>query len=171
MCRGLSVPFIVQIITEMIDKGVVNQLVEDYFLDKNLFIVGVDITQDNHIRIQIDSNSGVSIDDCAELTNHILSKLDRDIEDYELEVGSAGISSPFKVHQQYVKNIGKEVEVLLRKGQKEKGVLKSVTDDGVTLTTTQNVKLEGAKRKTTVQNDIFIAFNDIKTTKLIIRFK
>ncbi len=155
----------------MIDKSIVNQLVEDYISEKEIFLVDLSITPDNHIRVEIDSFQGVSIDECVDLTRFIHSKLDRDIEDYELEVGSSGITAAFKIHRQYLKNIDKEVEVLTKNGIKEKGILKSVSDEGIALLTTQKVKLEGAKRKTTVEKIIDLTFNDIKTTKLIIRFK
>ena len=96
---------------------------------------------------------------------------DRDVEDYELEVGSAGITSPFKVLRQYVKNIGNEVEMLLKNGSKLTGVLKSADENGVVVSVEKKVKPEGAKRKVTVVEDESYTFDEIKYTKYLIRFK
>ncbi len=155
----------------MIDKDSVNQLVSGYLEERDFFLVDMHISRDNRIAIEIDSDNPVSLDDCADLSRYIESKLDREIEDYELEVSSAGITSAFKIDRQYVKNLGKEVEVLTRNGMKYKGVLQNFDDDGIDLLIEQKVKLEGAKRKTIVEEVIPIKKNNIKTTKLIIRFK
>ncbi len=98
-------------------------------------------------------------------------QLDRDVEDYELEVGSAGISAPFKILRQYVKNIGHEVEVQLKSGVKLTGILKSADEAGIVLTVEKKVKPEGAKRKITIQEDQTYTKEEIKYTKYLIRFK
>lgn len=155
----------------MIDKELVNQMITNYLEERNFFLVDLNISRDNRIVLEIDSDNPVSIDDCVELSNYIDTKLDREQEDYELEVSSAGLSSPFKVDRQYVKNIGKELEIITKDGMKYQGVLKAYHADTLELSTMQKVKLEGAKRKTTVEEVITIEKNNIKTTKLIIRFK
>ena len=111
------------------------------------------------------------IDDCVELSRFIESKLDREEEDYELEVGSAGIGQPFKVLKQYLIHIGKEVEVLTRDGKKLEGVLKDANEENITLTVLKKVKPEGAKRPKLVEEDITYTYNDIKYTKYLISFK
>ena len=98
-------------------------------------------------------------------------KLDREEEDYELEVGSAGIGQPFKVLKQYLIHIGKEVEVLTRDGKKLEGVLKDANEENITLTVLKKVKPEGAKRPKLVEEDITYTYNDIKYTKYLISFK
>ena len=97
--------------------------------------------------------------------------LDRDIEDYELEVGSAGITSPFKVLKQYKKNIGNEVEVLTKSGLKLNGVLKEADEDKFIVTITKKVKTETSKRKVEVSEDLAFGYDEIKYTKYLIRFK
>ena len=121
--------------------------------------------------MEIDNDEAVSIDDCVELSRYIEEHLDRDAEDFELEVGSAGITSPFKVLRQYEKNVGNEVEVLTRNGVKLTGVLKSADEDSFVVTVTKQVKPEGAKRKITVEEDQTYTYNEIKYTKYLIRFK
>jgi len=93
------------------------------------------------------------------------------VEDYELEVGSAGLSSPFKVLKQYQKNIGNEVEVLTKAGQKICAVLKDATEEAFMVTVAKQVKPEGAKRKVTVEEDVVFPYNEVKYTKYLIRFK
>lgn len=106
-----------------------------------------------------------------DLAQIIEEHLDRDIEDYELEVGSAGITSPFKVLKQYKKNIGNEVEVLTKSGLKLNGILKEADEDKFTVTITKKVKTETSKRKVEVSEDLVFGYDEIKYTKYLIRFK
>ena len=155
----------------MIEKKVVSQLVEEKLASSSNYLVDVVIKPGNLIVVEIDNDEAVSIDHCAELSRYLEEHLDRDVEDYELEVGSAGITSPFKVLRQYVKNIGNEVEMLLKNGSKLTGVLKSADENGVVVSVEKKVKPEGAKRKVTVIEDESYTFDEIKYTKYLIRFK
>ena len=89
----------------MIDKNVVTRIVEEWLEGKDYFLVDVTVTPDDKIVVEIDHAEGVWIDDCVDLSRYIESKLNREVEDYELEVGSAGIGQPFKVLQQYIIHI------------------------------------------------------------------
>ena len=113
----------------MINKKDIEEIVCRKLTDTSYFLVDVLINKDNNIVVEIDSFDFVDIDFCIELSREIESHFDRDIEDFDLEVGSAGLSSPFKVEQQYQKNIGKEVEVLTKKGVKYIGTLVSSTEE------------------------------------------
>jgi ribosome maturation factor RimP len=152
----------------MIDKTVIRAIIEAYLVDKDQYLVDVWVSTDNRIVVEIDSEQGIAIDDCVVLTKHIEGWLDRDIEDYELEVGSAGITQPFKVLRQYQKNVGNKVEVLLRDGKKEVGILTSADEEKIVLTTTKLVKLEGAKRKSAVEEATTYTYKEIKSTKYVI---
>ena len=155
----------------MIEKKVVSQLIEEKLASSSNYLVDVVIKPGNLIVVEIDNDEAVSIDDCAELSRYLGARDGRDVEDYELEVGSAGITSPFKVLRQYVKNIGNEVEMLLKNGSKLTGVLKSADENGVVVSVEKKVKPEGAKRKVTVVEDESYTFDEIKYTKYLIRFK
>ena len=155
----------------MIDRNVVSGIVNEWLEDKEYFLVDVSVSPDNKIVVEIDHAEGVWIDDCVELSRFIESKLDREEEDYELEVGSAGIGQPFKVLQQYLVHIGKEVEVLTRDGKKLEGVLKDANEENMTVTVQKKVKPEGAKRPKLVEEDVTYTYNDIKYTKYLISFK
>jgi len=171
MEEGTTVPLFVQIMTNMISKDSVQQAVEQFIADTDYFLVDVKITPDNRIFVEIDSFEGVTIEFCAELNRHIESQIDREVEDYELEVGSAGLTEPFKVLKQYEKNIGNEVETLTKEGLKFTGLLLEVHPTEFVIEIEKSVKPEGAKRKIIVSEKLTFSYEDIKTTKYIIRFK
>ena len=155
----------------MIDRQKVVELANEWLADKEYFLVDVIITKDDKITVEIDHAEGVWIEDCAELSRHIELGLSRDSEDYELEVGSAGLGQPFKVVQQYKNHIGLEVEVLGKDGKKYKGILKEVGDEDFVLSMTKKEKVEGVKRPQLVEVDLKFTFDEVKYTKYIIKFK
>lgn len=155
----------------MINRNVVEGIVNEWLEGKEYFLVDVTVSPDDKIVVEIDHAEGVWIDDCVELSRFIESKLDREEEDYELEVGSAGIGQPFKVLQQYLIHIDKEVEVLTKDGKKMEGVLKEADAEHFVVTVQKKVKPEGAKRPKLVDEDVTFTFDEIKYTKYLISFK
>lgn len=155
----------------MIEKNIVKQIVEEWLQDKDYFLVDVSVSNDNRIVVEIDHAEGVWIEDCVELSRFIESKLDREKEDFELEVGSAGIGQPFKVHQQYVNHLGKDVEVLTLDGVKYQGELHEVNDNTFSILRTVKKKEEGAKRPRMVEELVTFRYDEIKYTKYLISFK
>jgi ribosome maturation factor RimP len=155
----------------MIQIETVYQIVEKWIADGALFIVDIKVMPDNTVVVELDSDEGVSIDACAELSRFIEANIDREVEDYELQVSSAGLGQPFKILRQYKKNIGNEVEVLTKTGIKHQGILKSADKESFVLEIEKQVKPEGAKRKITVQEELTFTYEEIKYTKYLIRFK
>lgn len=155
----------------MIDSKVIREIVESYLQGTSYFLVDVVVDKNNSILVEVDSEDNVSLDYCVELSKHIESKLERDIEDYDLEVGSAGITSPFKVLQQYEKYAGEEVEVQEKSGPKYVGILKDVNPETFSLEITKKEKREGEKKKVDVVETLTFTYEQIKYTKYIIRFK
>ncbi len=156
----------------MIDKNVVKTIVEEWLQEGEYFLVDVVMTPDYRIVVEIDHADGVWIEDCAALSRFVQERLGDELGDYELEVGSAGLTAPFKVRGQYLKNIGNEVEVLTRDGRKFKGILKEVADNGdFTVAVPTKVKEPGAKRPTLVEVDTTLAPDDCKSVKYVINFK
>ena len=155
----------------MIDKSIVKSLVEEWLDDKEYFLVDVEISKDNKIVVEIDHADGVWIEDCVELSRYIEDRLNRDEEDYELEVGSAGLGQPFKVPQQYINFVGKEVEVFDGDGKKVKGILKSVDGNDFVVTVREKVKEEGKKRPELKDVDKTFQMDKVKYTKYLISFK
>lgn len=155
----------------MIDKSVVKAVVEEWLQDKEYFLVDIEVSPDDKIVVEIDHVDGVWIEDCVELSRYIESRLSRDEEDYELEVGSAGLGQPFKVPQQYINFIGKEVEVLDRDGKKVQGTLKSVNGNDFVVAVDEKVKIEGKKRPEIQSVDHAFQMDQVKYTKYFISFK
>ncbi|MCZ8372771.1 ribosome assembly cofactor RimP [Phocaeicola acetigenes] len=155
----------------MIDKNVVTRIVNEWLEGKDYFLVDITVSPDDKIVVEIDHAEGVWIDDCVELSRYIESKLNREEEDYELEVGSAGIGQPFKVLKQYLIHIGTDVEVLAKDGKKYVGVLSDANEENFTITVETKIKPEGAKRPKLVEQDITFTYEEIKYTKYLISFK
>lgn len=155
----------------MIDKKKLTEVVEDAIKGTDMFLVDINVTPDNRVVIELDSETGMDIEACTAVTRKIEAEFDRDVEDYELEVGSAGLTSPFKVKAQYMKNLGNEVEVVTRDGRKLQGVLASVGAEDFTVEVPTKVKHEGAKRPVIEQVPNVIRFDNVKTAKYVIKFK
>ena len=155
----------------MISKDTVRSIVEEWLDGKEYFLVDIEISPDDRIVVEIDHADGVWIEDCVALSRYIEDHLSRDEEDYELEVGSAGLGQPFKVPQQYHCFVGKDVEVLDADGKKYKGVLKSVDGGDFTVTVEEKQKVEGKKRPHLVSVDRTFQMDTVKYTKYLINFK
>ena len=155
----------------MISKSAVQQAVEQWLEGKEYFLVDINITPDDRIVVEIDHADGVWIEDCADLSRHIESCLSRDEEDYELEVGSAGLGQPFRVRRQYEIHIGQEVETQLRDRHKHRGTLLSVNEESFQLNIQQKVKEEGKKRPVVKEVPTDFRFEDIAYTKYLIKVK
>lgn len=144
----------------MIDKKVVESIVNECLIGSDLFLVGVKVSKNNVITVTIDGDNGVVVDDCIDISRKINSELDRDKEDYELTVTSFGLGEYFTLPRQYKKNLSQQVEVVLNEGEKVIGVLSEVNDEYIV------VKYKEKKQ----EHSITIAFNDIKKTKVVISF-
>lgn len=155
----------------MIEKNLVKSVVEEWLEGKDYFLVDVEVTPDDRIVVEIDHADGVWIEDCVALSRFIEEHLNRDEEDYELEVGSAGIGQPFKVAQQYTNCIGKQVEVLQADGKKVTGLLKSVDAPQFVVTIQEKQKVEGQKRPVIVDVDKAYSMDEVKYCKYVIDFK
>lgn len=155
----------------MIDKQLLKQTVESAIAETDIFLVDIQINQGNVIVVEIDSCQGIDIDTCANITRKIESVFDRDVEDYELEVGSAGLTAPFKVRGQYLKNIGNEIEILTCDGRKLHGVLTAVGDDDFTVEIEKKEKASGAKRPTLVKEPHTLKVAETKSVKYLLKFK
>ena len=155
----------------MIDKNLVRESVEKAIANTDIFIVDITVTPQNSIVVELDSPGNLDIDTCAKVTRAIEHDIDRDVEDYELEVGSAGLTSPFKVRGQYEKNIGNDIEILTRDGRKIKAVLTAVGTDNFTFEYPVKVKEPGAKRPVVKMEQETLPFSEAKSVKYLISFK
>lgn len=151
----------------MIDKTAIRAAIETKLADTAYYLVDVTVSPDNIIDVEIDADEGVELDFCVELSDYIHSLFDQEKEDYELTVGSAGLTTPFKVRRQYEKNIGNDVEVLTAEGLKVKGTLVSVDRESFTVDTVVMERREGDKRKKAYPETRIFKYNEVKQTKTI----
>lgn len=168
--RGRKSPLFVN----MISKQKVRELAEERIQerDENLFIVELTISSSNVIRLELDKKNGsVSIEDCVSVSRNVEHNLDREAVDFELHVSSAGLDKPLRVFEQYVKNVGRSLEVKLNSNEKTTGKLIHVNADGITLSREEKRVVEGKKKKEVVVIEESIAFTDINEAKIVISFK
>jgi Uncharacterized protein conserved in bacteria len=154
------------------DKNAIASCIANYLNEHNLFLVDITISKDNDVEIAIESrDTDVKIENCIDIDRLVGACFDRDVEDYSLTVTSAGLDQPFKVLEQYKKFIGEEVEVVVKKGGKIKGILSGADSEGFEVTCSKMVKVEGAKKK--VQQDTItrFVFDEVKSCKPVIKFK
>ena len=154
-------------ILKMIAKEKIQILVEEV-MSSDMFIVDITVGTGNSILVSIDSDAGISVGECVQISRHIESSLDREVEDFSLEVSSPGLSLPLKVFRQYLKNIGREVEVVTKSGEKQKGILKSATIDGFELEFLAKGRVDGKKVEETKM--LTYSFDQMKTVKIVISF-
>jgi ribosome maturation factor RimP len=158
----------------MLDRENIIALAEERIaeIDKGLFIVELSISDSNVILMEIDSEIGnVSITDCIRVSRNIEHNLDREEEDFELSVSSAGLDKPLRALRQYPKNIGRELKVKTQDGEKIEGVLTSVDENGIVLQLSRKEKIEGKKKKELIVENIPVSFADMKEAKVVISFK
>ena len=154
----------------MLDASEIRSFIEKELEGSYYFLVDVKVKPENLIEVEIDSDSPVSIEECEKLTRAIEKEFDRDKEDYTLEVGSAGITSPFKVKRQYLKYLGQEVEVVKKDGKKLSGLLKSANEDNFTIVCKEKVKRPESKRPVVEDVEHTLGYDEIKQTKYILKF-
>lgn len=153
-----------------IEKEKIEALVTEFVAGTDMFLVSLSISSSNVIMVEIDSDSSVDIDTCVALNHSIESNLDREQEDYELTVSSVSLSEPFKVHRQYIKNIGKQVTVTTDT-RKYQGELLTVTDTSVTVKHIDVVKVPPKNKKKEMEFVTEIPFSNIQKTECVIVFK
>ena len=140
----------------MITTENISDLVTQHIGGTDIFLVEVLVKPGNAITVHVDRPDGISIDECVKISRYLNESLDRDVEDYSLEVSSPGLGGAFRVKQQYEKNLGRDIEILYTDGIKVKGKLQKVSDEGVVL------NVQG--------DDEEIRFEEMKTAKAIISF-
>jgi len=132
------------------------------------FLVDVRIKPTNNVKVYIDGDQGISIEKCVRYNRALYKKLEETglfpNGDFSLEVSSPGLDEPLKLHRQYKKNIGRQVELVLQDGSKIEGRLLEVSEDGIIVE-----EIRGRNKKKEVINHTFL-FENIKTTKIQVVF-
>ena len=142
----------------MIDKLKVLEIVRDTLEGSDKYLVNLKITTDNRIYIDLDGDNGINIDDCIEVSRAVESQLDREVEDFELQVSSAGADSPLKMPRQYQRHIGRRLEIVMMDGREMEATLQEADDKGIT------VRTKGTKKA--APEVLTLAFVDIRTARV-----
>ena len=158
----------------MISKENIIALIEERIKDlkKDLYVVELTISAKNVIRVEIDKVDGnVTVEECVSISRNIEHNLDREIDDFELHVSSAGLDKPFRHINQYKKNIGRMVQVKSVESVKLEGVLSEVGEKGIKLIRSEKKRIEGKKKKEVVEEEFQFDFEEIKEIKIVVSFK
>ncbi len=154
----------------MITKEQINTLIQEKLEEDNCFLVDLKVSTGNKITVLVDSIDGINIDYCIQISRLIEGSLDREVEDFELEVSTPGLGQALKVHEQYQKNIGRNVEVIPLNATPLKGKLTEVSENGFTIEEEKKVKVEGKKKKELKIFSHNYMFDEVKSVKVIISF-
>ena len=158
----------------MISKENIIALIDERIkdLEKDLYVVELTISANNVIRVEVDKlEENVTVDECVSISRNIEHNLDREEEDFELHVSSAGLDKPFRHINQYKKNIGRMVKVKPLDSSKIEGLLSTVDDKGIVIIHSEKKRVEGKKKKEIVEEEFRFDFDKIKETKIVISFK
>jgi len=151
------------------------QQVESLILDKleadDVFVVNLSISPSNAISVSLDSEKGIPVSYCIDISRLIEHNLDREEEDFSLEVSTAGLSEPLKLPRQYMKNIGRNIDVITNEDKKLTGKLIEADETGFTIEIEEKVKLEGKKKKELRITPHMFKFEDVKSVKIVVSFK
>jgi len=150
----------------MILKENIKDLIGPYLENHSLFLVDIEINAENDIEVTVESeDSLVELEDCVQISKIVEQGLDREMEDFSLTVTSAGLDRPFKVLKQYLKYVGKEVEVVLKNGLKYTALISSADESGIWVCRYKLEKVENKKRKEKVEIKEHVSYNEMKSVK------
>lgn len=155
----------------MINRDKILELAEPILDERKFFLVSLTISSANKIAMYVDGMDGVRIEDCVQLSRAIEHGLDREVEDFDLEVSSAGLDTPLSVKQQYLKNIGRKVAVQHSDGNKTEGKLIEANEDDFVVEYQRREKIEGKKKKQTIIEKKQYNYNEVNKVKLVISIK
>ncbi len=152
-------------------RATVKDLLDDCLNQRpDLFLIDFDIMGDNQIKIIIDGDDGVLVEDCMLVSRAIEHNLDREVEDFSLEVASAGATSSLTHARQYLKNIGRTLQVETVTNQKFEGLLSHTDENEIVIAWKAREPKPVGKGKVTVQKTRILKLDEIKEAKVKIKF-
>lgn len=172
MIQGADSPLILcTVINKYMKKSEIIDALESEIVARGLYIIDVTVSKDNDVEVTIESEEGkVELEDCVEISRFFETKFDRETEDYSLTVTSAGLDQPFKVLKQYIKSIGKKVEVQLKGGKKMVAVLEAADEESITLKYSQKEAVEGKKKKEIVEHVDRFTMDQVNAVRPFVEF-
>jgi ribosome maturation factor RimP len=155
----------------MIEVKKIEEILNPFLDERDFFLVSCKVTSTNKITIEVDAVSGFNVAACVEVSRFLEEALDRDNEDFELEVASPGADKPLLLPKQYIKNIGRTLKVTLNDNKKFEAELTNADNQSASFYYKEKVKVEGKKSKQTVEHNLTIPYQDINEAKVVIKFK
>jgi ribosome maturation factor RimP len=149
----------------MADQHIIEHHLEEILAGTDIFLVGVKVDHNNKIFVHIDTPKGISIDECVRVSRELEEKLDREREDFALEVSSPGLDSPFRVIEQYQKNVGRKISLVKTDGERLEGILRKTDENGIEIEMTRSKK--GQPKDPEL---LELSFTEIKSGKASIQF-
>ncbi len=153
----------------MISEKQIKKWAEEQLEGTDRFVIHVKVSTDNAINVIVDSDTGVSIDNCIALSRYIEHQLDRDEEDFELKVLSSGLEFPFSMLRQYKKYIGKRIQLKLENDSEKKGILQEANNEYIILQEETEKRYKKTIKRITGES-VRISMDEIKEAKAVIEF-
>ncbi len=155
----------------MITENLIRRLIGEKIADTEYYILSLDIRPGNDIVVELENSGPVSIEDCVAISRAIEHNLDREVEDFSLQVASPGLDKPLRDHRQYIKNVGRSLKVRLANNEEIEGELRAADDTKIVLFTSRKERVEGKKKRVIVEEELTLSYPEIKQAKLKINFK
>lgn len=172
MIQGADSPLILcTLINKYMKISEIIDAIDSEIVARGLYIIEVTVSKDNDVEVTIESEEGkVELEDCVAISRFFETKFDRETEDYSLTVTSAGLDQPFKVLKQFVKAVGKKVEVQLKGGKKMVAVLEAADEESITLKYSQKEAVEGKKKKEIVEHVDRFTMDQVNSVRPFVEF-
>jgi ribosome maturation factor RimP len=172
MIQGADSPLILcTVINKYMKISEIIDAIDSEIVARGLYIIEVTVSKDNDVEVTIESEDGkVELEDCVAISRFFETKFDRETEDYSLTVTSAGLDQPFKVLKQFVKAVGKKVEVQLKGGKKMVAVLEAADEESITLKYSQKEAVEGKKKKEIVEHVDRFTMDQVNSVRPFVEF-
>jgi ribosome maturation factor RimP len=172
MIQGADSPLILcTVINKYMKISEIIDAIDSEIVARGLYIIEVTVSKDNDVEVTIESEEGkVELEDCVAISRFFETKFDRETEDYSLTVTSAGLDQPFKVLKQFVKAVGKKVEVQLKGGKKMVAVLEAADEESITLKYSQKETVEGKKKKEIVEHVDRFTMDQVNSVRPFVEF-
>lgn len=154
----------------LIDENTITELLEDRLGEGPYFLVNVSVKPGNRIEVTMDGDEGLPIEKCVEISRFLESELDRDSEDFSLQVMSAGLTNPLVLPRQFKKNIGREVKYVQTDGRAGEAELKDVQEDAIVLLSRKKVRQEGKKKKVLIEEEKTFKYSELKEVRVKLAF-
>lgn len=155
----------------MITKENIEEIIAAGWDRDDLFVTQITVAPGNNIRILIDGDQGVNLDDCVALSRLVEGSYDREVEDFSLDVLTHGVTESLVMPRQYIKNVGRDIKVKTIADESIEGLLKEANDSRIVVYFTYKERVEGKKKKIVVEKNLEIPYDQIKSGIIKVSFK